>query len=1431
MWRDGINQDKDFTPEKKHPYLLYMNQSGGNQNRGLIAHYPYKGISEGRPGVLFKKEYKFGGLVVNNLQCYLDAADPASLQNSKGRPGSKVWNDLSGLGNQWNFDHPLVSDGIQALDLNVSGRGQCKTAFNISPTNGNSQHTLVFVARQKKKSSQALFASRIKNNSNSRRFMIHLWENGNIYYQAGNVNKRAYGKIPNLYDWHMYTFVRDNKGYLKIYVDGKLLAQNNDPEPLELTGESFLQLQDQTLADATKEPSVGVMPIDMKMFIAYDYGMPDFIVSEIYEWYRKTNQARILSSIDNFAKLTQQSVPIPVPVGLELYISAGNRNCYTPGSKQVKDLSGHARTLEFQEAPEYDEKKKAWVLKSQNPLYGAASSSYGINGKSNYTIMFKVETHIINENQLFQFSAHAGYNRGIAVHMCWPNDPTIYFDQDGCCDTATQRLTFNNTNGWNKMVVYALVKDSKGRHIYANGQLVATDNRRGNSLNLNHLPLNLFGGDTKYNIRSNGRQFLFNGACSDFLVYRKGLTSEEILNMSRFLNNPYIVRNSTWNDANQVCLNKGMQLCHPDDICYDGKPMNPSATTVQKKEDGWKTIPGLDAPMKMVNGDAACMSRDARNCLWNQGYEKNKPHPDEKDIKPLVCGDGHKNAWGSTGYSSPDHWCNKALAELDPAKSVQKWRCYPGIDTPLKRVGKDVACLSSNGRDCHWGSCHNNTQIPEDNQLRPLVCGDMHNRTWGSRGYDNPNHWCTKGQAMMNEQDKRARDLASKQLPIQTQEQPGAGAIQYTAMSPIGGAQNQWFNLQDCSKSSHKEKVKNAYIKCCPLPKRSPHFDTCALAKDGKTLYMFKDDTVLAYNLETHTSAPPKKITVQFPNLPELVSKELNAVFIYAEKNHMYLLKEQMGVIYDLNTNKLVKNISSISELFPNIQTPFTKGIDSICTIGGGNQAHQCYIFEDNVFTTYDFLQQKQITPAVEMISKWKKLPSIFLSGNLNGSLYYDNSYLFLKEDQYFYYQKGIHGNIVPDWYALVPPFVTEKQYCDVLHKAKEVYSQKINETRHTNPGSYQAYNKKLDEINKYLSSYCEYVPIKSFLERLEQEKGRLANTIKKLKEINKKQNMSMEAAKSLRENIKKLVGQTAELDAKIAIEKAKKCPADSECKEELEFTGISDDCNPTMIRQMLLARGYTMEQINRLVGTINYTPNVNDYDIRTHPDYWKYAEKNKIKMCPTGKLAKDPAVARRIAGLSEDTSADDLQKILYGSDKYRKEVLDLQHLNSFEQNKALQNRVAAMANQYKDKAKNVLLAAILKYGTDHLAENISDDVLGEQKKQTPESIRALVSSTDEMVAGLNLGENDIIHYDRIREIQRTLRTTKNHPKFRQLVGDLDRLVDKLEQEEQEMSNTTIPEEVMSLEKSVQDTRSSLDKRMGLFEEFVGRSIKNNMRF
>jgi hypothetical protein len=89
------------------------------------------------------------------------------------------------------------------------------------------------------------------------------------------------------------------------------------------------------------------------------------------------------------------------------------------------------------------------------------------------------------------------------------------------------------------------------------------------------------------------------------------------------------------------------------------------------------------------------------------------------------------------------------------------WKCLnnlttDGRSTPIRMNDRgDIECISTNARDCVWGNdlntCNNTIErLGDSSKLDPLVCGDMHQSLYGSSGYDNVGHWCSKARVELD---------------------------------------------------------------------------------------------------------------------------------------------------------------------------------------------------------------------------------------------------------------------------------------------------------------------------------------------------------------------------------------------------------------------------------------------------------------------------------------------------------------------------------------------------------------------------------------------------------------------------------------------------------------------------------------------------------
>jgi hypothetical protein len=109
-------------------------------------------------------------------------------------------------------------------------------------------------------------------------------------------------------------------------------------------------------------------------------------------------------------------------------------------------------------------------------------------------------------------------------------------------------------------------------------------------------------------------------------------------------------------------------------MMYAVYPPSPEVKVDQKedmdllpKNGPWKCLSPYTTPArKNAAGDVECMSWNNRDCMWmgsdaacNSTLTQHKDNP---GVRPLICGEMHRQQWGGTGYDNPNHWC----AQLKP---------------------------------------------------------------------------------------------------------------------------------------------------------------------------------------------------------------------------------------------------------------------------------------------------------------------------------------------------------------------------------------------------------------------------------------------------------------------------------------------------------------------------------------------------------------------------------------------------------------------------------------------------------------------------------------------------------------------------------------------------------------------------------------------
>ena len=1210
----GIKEGRQGHPKfDAKDYKLLYEDVATMTNEQAARHYVVHGSKEGRIGTIFNPTYSFGGLLTNHLMCFLDAGNRKSYDHS--RPGN-TWYDLSGNNNNFVFQSKPLSDGMSLLDIHRHGKTATLpniSSLKISPRGG---YTVIMVAKQKDLTQHYALWARGKNDNYTNSFYVHWsWVNQRTYFGNSGccgVDTRSWYQLPKD-SWNkemMIAYVFTIDGGLDIFIDGTRVARGHRGQARSFgaTGPLLINRTNNWKAD-------------IKMLMVYNYGMPKTHIKKIWNWFDQTNKSRLLTRMNDGEALTKKQNPFfPVPRGVQIYLSANNVKSYTKGSTTVRDLSGHNRDFTFQKKPKLVDGK--WIINGYNTLKGPASSSIGIEGDSDYCIVFRIKTNTLNNCSLFNIYGNHHKDRGIFCHPVTTN-AKIYFDQGALEKSSGEinvskgltRLVHHIPDNWGDMTTYALSRNAKGRHIYINGIKVLSQKERGSAINFTADNIELF--STKH-------YKIWNGEMSDFIVFNRGLSSSEVMKVTKYVNNPYSVRNSSWNDASQYCLSQGKQLCQLDELCYGGKAIDPASM---------------------------------------------------------------------------------------------------------------------------------------------------------------PN-----------------------------------------ALAPIGDRPGSWINLSNCKVTSNQGTIANAHVKCCPLPKRAPYFETCFFL-DG-WIYFFKDTMILKYQLDSHVSEGPISLNHEFPGLPAPFS-EGNIDAVCAVGNKVYLVKDRLALLYDRGSKKVVSGPGSISQILPGVKGIFKKGyIDAIAN--HPFDANVVYIIKGNHFCNYN-ISSKSGTSSKKLNSKtvgWNGLRGFF-ENKLNAMITVRKSgkgFIFFKEDQYLDYTTQKIGNIVPDWHGLVRPFVTDGQYCSILNKRIEHFRKKTEEFRNSNPKLYRIHAAILKDASKNKAMYCEKVSVQSYLDRLKKEKDRQKQLLANIKNLQFRQGQTQNQTKELVDQHNKTVAIIDKLNTKIAIEETKTCPVDATCKQDkIPIQKITKDktkqqCTTSMMTHLMKKQGYTSDQIDQLNNTLNYIPSINDYDIRTHKDFYQYVEKGGVKVCPNN--TNIPKIRKQqqkiLDNKTKHLSPTELLETLYTSDKYKQGLKQLDMLDHIQRKREIKDIV----KQHEDIAVKLMREAVLKYHMEHVAKTIPDFM---ETAQNANSLREFSKETDRTISNVKIGSGVAMHLALLKEIQNILKDITMHPKYQSLTADIDNIAKEIKKDSKKLSKSSISTEVNALQDKLNKSHKMLLKKTGKLERFISR--------
>lgn len=1078
---------------------------------------------------------------------------------------------------------------------------------------------------------------------------------------------------------------------------------------------------------------------------------------------------------------------------LTCFLDSGNKSSFD-GSTVWKDLSGNNNNFTFTKPPVSD----GITVCDVPQLNGPPSTSLKIGADSNrgsYTISMVVRCKSAVPSLAF-FIPRADGERAISSHMPW-EDKTVYFD-----NMVSDRVSASIADSWDKEHMITLVRTLSGRQdIYIDGKRVS----KGPTTKT---VAPAVGGSVTINNDSKWR-----GDLKMFIVYNYGLPSDQIKGIYDWymktvaerelaadvigkgpkgfpvLRGLQILLSSTNKDSftpNTVLVKdlsghgrdfKFNKIPIFKDMCWvnDGTNMlvGPPSSTAGIKSDGNYTI-FFRCKTNLIGQNSVLKFYG-----WGVADRAIFIHP----------------TWDNrTIYYDQGGCCGPETRLYYPvANALDKMTTYTIMRDDSGRSlfvnGKLVISTKDRGTDMHFHSdtikLMGSTEYQWQGAFSDLVVfnrGLNHNELKKIYRYiNNPyiltdTDWNGAAQLCINQ----GMQLANmKELCF------GGAAVDASpfenALAPIGDRHGKWVNLSTCQ-TQDAGKVINTHIKCVPMPKITSNFNT-AFMIDDTTAWFIRDNLVLTYNLETHITLDPTNIATMLPGLQAPFNEgKIDATYLYRSKGVLYLVHEQIAAKYDIKNKKPIGDPGDIKQVFPGLKDYFGEGfIDAI--VEHYTEQNAVYFFKSNKFSYYN-LDTDHAGGTYDIDSKpasWNMLPVTFKSGNFSAVIKNGPVFYFFKEDQYFNYAVRYHGNLVPDWPGMKPPFITEQQRCTSIAKYKPKLTEKAESYRNQNPELFKVYSDRLSAVNDEESKHCNFVSMDNMKDRLKKEKKRFSKLLEDITNARDMQRQTSSETKELTEQIKQIESQIADLDIRIGQEKAKTCPKDQTCTKPHINATKKGSCDTGMIKELLRNKGYIADQIAHLEDALAYKPSINDYDIRTHPNHHKYVDLTKINKCRDG-LA-DPDVAR--AGRSNENG----QKTLSADE---------------------------IASQYEKKAFEVLKTAILEYGRSSGLNN--GEIAGAS------SVDDLSKATTSMIPNANNSQQLSV----LKQIQGTLTGIKAHPKYKQLTNDIAQLSAQHASDNKALCATTVPEKVAALKERIAATKAALKDKSTQLEQFT--SLKSTGR-
>ena len=340
---------------------------------------------------------------------------------------------------------------------------------------------------------------------------------------------------------------------------------------------------------------------------------------------------------------------------------------------------------------------------------------------------------------------------------------------------------------------------------------------------------------------------------------------------------------------------------------------------------------------------------------------------------------------------------------------------------------------------------------------------------------------------------------------------------------------------------------------------------------------------------------------------------KFDACLDYQKQNLLYIFKESLVIKYNYMTNVASQPIS-LNILYPGLPIHYQKGnFDALLRINDS----QIAIFKNNIVALYNEVNHT-IDNSLKVNEYWPGLTSIFSSGRFTAAIkIQQNSIVLFKDELYAIYtpDNKMAGpfNIIPNWRGLKVPFIQESQECLIYNEQIS----NLTKMKNTTP------NVSSTEIDKHINSYqqladrkCNFISYANYLKDLEAKLAKLEMIKKKIISSQTTIEEKQRQVSQINPLIANLNNEIASINRLINIEKSKTCQADQKCLPKITNNIDNRQCTSQMLLAILKNKGLSGQEINKIQPYLEYQRGIYNFDIKVHPDFYKYSKIQEIKNC-----------------------------------------------------------------------------------------------------------------------------------------------------------------------------------------------------------------------